>query len=76
MTKENILIDKDGYLALSDFSFVSDMEHKEATHSISGVIESIAPECFQEGGYSYPIDWWALGILAYELAVGFQPFYH
>ena len=52
------------------------MEEKEATHSISGVIENIAPECFTENGYSYPLDWWAVGILAYDLAVGFSPFYH
>jgi serine/threonine protein kinase len=28
-----------------------------------------------EKGHSFPVDWWALGILTYEMIVGFPPFY-
>ena len=28
-----------------------------------------------ERGHSFPVDWWALGILTYEMIVGFPPFY-
>ena len=29
----------------------------------------------EEKGHSFPVDWWALGILTYEMIVGFPPFY-
>ena len=28
-----------------------------------------------ESGHSFPVDWWALGVLCYEMIVGFTPFY-
>ena len=35
----------------------------------------MAPEILQEAGHSFPVDWWALGVLTYEMIVGFPPFY-
>ena len=35
----------------------------------------MAPEILNEKGHSFPVDWWALGILTYEMIVGFPPFY-
>ncbi|KAK4818110.1 hypothetical protein QYF61_006197 [Mycteria americana] len=45
----------------------------------SEAILSGAPEVFQafmDGGpgYSYPVDWWSLGITAYELLRGWRPY--
>ena len=34
-----------------------------------------SPEILNEKGHSFPVDWWALGILTYEMIVGFPPFY-
>jgi serine/threonine protein kinase len=35
----------------------------------------LAPEILNESGHSFPVDWWALGVLTYEMIVGFPPFY-
>jgi len=36
----------------------------------------MAPEIQNEDdGYKFEVDWWSLGILCYEMIVGFAPFY-
>ena len=34
----------------------------------------MAPEILHKRGYTYPIDWWSLGVCAYELIFGRRPF--
>jgi len=34
----------------------------------------MAPEILAKRGYTYPIDWWSLGVCAYELIFGRRPF--
>src|SRR5438445_1500275 len=39
-----------------------------------GTIEYIAPEVINNQEYTYMVDWWAFGILIYELLYGVTPF--
>jgi protein kinase A len=69
---ENIVIGSDGYLKLADFGFAKVVLGR--TYTICGTPEYIAPEVILNKGHSLPVDWWALGVLIYELLVGIDPF--
>jgi len=60
---------------LTDFGLAKSLEPKEQTYSFCGTPEYMCPELLREEGHSFPADWWALGILAYEMICGFPPFY-
>lgn len=69
---ENILINSDGYVKLTDFGFAKVIEHR--TYTLCGTPEYIAPEVLLNKGHGKPVDWWTLGILSYEMIVGYPPF--
>jgi len=69
---ENILINIDGYLKLTDFGFAKVIEYR--TYTLCGTPEYIAPEVLLNKGHGKPVDWWTLGILIYEMVVGYPPF--
>ena len=72
---ENILMDEDGYVCLTDFGLAKVLEGNAQAYSFCGTPDYLAPEILVERGHSFPVDWWALGILTYEMIVGFPPFY-
>lgn len=71
---ENILIDHTGYLKITDFGFCKRMT-RNRTYTLCGTPEYLAPEVILSKGYGKAVDWWAIGVLMYELVAGNPPFY-
>ncbi|XP_029410176.1 cAMP-dependent protein kinase catalytic subunit PRKX [Nannospalax galili] len=70
---ENILLDRDGHVKLTDFGFAKKLADR--TWTLCGTPEYLAPEVIQSKGHGRAVDWWALGILIFEMLSGFPPFF-
>jgi len=69
---ENLLIDSDGYLKVVDFGFAKVVEDR--TYTLCGTPEYLAPELVLGKGHGIGVDYWALGVLLYEMVCGYSPF--
>jgi protein kinase A len=69
---ENTLISTDGYIKISDFGFAKYI--KTRTYTLCGTPEYLAPEIIQSKPYGKAVDWWAVGVLTYEMSTGRPPF--
>ena len=74
MKLENIMIDQNGYIKLIDFGLAKLIGHEANT--LCGTTEYMAPEMISEVGHGFAVDWWATGILLYEMVVGITPFFN
>ena len=87
---DNILIDSNGHIKVSDFGLakvsekifenqkdesfnINKLSHKK-NYSCVGTAYYVAPEVLNKKGYNQNIDWWSVGVIFFEMLVGYAPF--
>ncbi|EAR88061.1 CGMP-dependent kinase 9-1 (macronuclear) [Tetrahymena thermophila SB210] len=75
---ENILIDHEGWPKLVDMGTAKYLYDKNQqltrTYSLVGTPHYMAPEVIQQKGYGFAVDIYSLGVILYELLVGYLPY--
>ena len=70
---ENIIINTNGYIKITEFAFSKKLNN-DLTYSMCGSPEYYSPEMINKTGHNKSIDFWQLGILLYEMLLGYPPF--
>jgi CRP-like cAMP-binding protein len=70
---ENLVLDSNGYLKVVDLGLAKIVDGK--TWTLCGTPDYLAPEIILNEGHDKAVDYWALGVLMYELVAGIPPFY-
>ncbi|KAI9203129.1 kinase-like protein [Polychytrium aggregatum] len=69
---DNLLLDDDGHIHITDFNIARKIEEGKVLRSHSGTLCYM--EIFMDQGYTFSVDWWSLGIILFELTFGRTPF--
>jgi len=72
---DNILLALDGHIKIADYGLCKEeMWFGNTTNTFCGTPEFMAPEILLEKRYGRAVDWWAFGVLIYEMLLGQSPF--
>jgi serine/threonine protein kinase len=72
---DNIMLTLDGHIKITDYGLCKeDMWYGKTTGTFCGTPEFMAPEILLEQKYGRAVDWWAFGVLIYQMLLGKSPF--
>jgi serine/threonine protein kinase len=74
---DNILLDQDGHVMLTDFGLSKQdvSEYFTGAKSFCGSVAYLAPEMLKRLGHGKAVDWYLLGVVLYEMLTGLPPYY-
>ena len=67
---DNLVLDTQGYLKLVDFGSALVLEQGGQTYTLCGTPHYQSAEMLLRSGHSHATDWWALGVILFEMLVG------
>lgn len=73
MKPENLVLDEEGYLRLTDFG-IAKFYQKENSSETSGTPGYMSPEVMCAQNHTIAVDYFALGVIAFEFMFGFRPY--
>ncbi|KAF2447638.1 calcium-independent protein kinase C [Karstenula rhodostoma CBS 690.94] len=72
---DNILLTLDGHIKIADYGLCKEeMWYGSTTSTFCGTPEFMAPEILLDKKYGRAVDWWAFGVLIYQMLLQQSPF--